>query len=102
MLNANVSRFGPFRALGASQGRLQFSFSEPVPIVRNPCCNGLTVDPVLGAVILEKGSSMSTDLKYLAYTAMLTAALWIPYVVCQVMTNGFLTQIGRASCRERV
>ena len=33
---------------------------------------------------------MSTDLKYLALTAMLTAALWIPYVVCQVMTNGFL------------
>jgi uncharacterized MAPEG superfamily protein len=33
---------------------------------------------------------MSTDLKYLAWTAMLTAALWIPYVVCQVMTNGFL------------
>ena len=34
---------------------------------------------------------MSTDLKYLAFTAMLTAALWIPYVVCQVMTNGNLT-----------
>jgi uncharacterized MAPEG superfamily protein len=34
---------------------------------------------------------MSTDLKYLAWTAMLTAALWIPYVVSQVMTNGFLT-----------
>ena len=34
---------------------------------------------------------MSTDLKYLALTAMLTAALWIPYVVCQVMANGFLT-----------
>jgi uncharacterized MAPEG superfamily protein len=34
---------------------------------------------------------MSTDLKYLAFTAMLTAALWIPYVVCQVMTNGPLT-----------
>ena len=33
---------------------------------------------------------MTPDLKYLAYTAMLTAALWIPYVVCQVMTNGFL------------
>jgi uncharacterized MAPEG superfamily protein len=33
---------------------------------------------------------MSTDLKYLAWTAILTAALWIPYVVCQVMTNGFL------------
>jgi uncharacterized MAPEG superfamily protein len=34
---------------------------------------------------------MTTDLKYLAFTAILTAALWIPYVVCQVMTNGFLT-----------
>jgi uncharacterized MAPEG superfamily protein len=33
---------------------------------------------------------MSTDLKYLAFTAMLTAALWIPYVVAQVMTNGAL------------
>jgi uncharacterized MAPEG superfamily protein len=34
---------------------------------------------------------MSTELKYLALTAMLTASLWIPYVVSQVMTNGFLT-----------
>lgn len=33
---------------------------------------------------------MKTELTYLAYTAMLTAALWIPYVVCQVITNGFL------------
>ena len=33
---------------------------------------------------------MTTDLKYLAFTAILTAALWIPYVVCQVMANGFL------------
>lgn len=33
---------------------------------------------------------MSTDLKYLALTAMLTAALWIPYIISQVMTNGFL------------
>lgn len=33
---------------------------------------------------------MSTDLKYLALTAMLTASQWIPFVVCQVMTNGFL------------
>jgi uncharacterized MAPEG superfamily protein len=33
---------------------------------------------------------MTTDLKYLAFTAILTAALWIPYIVCQVMTNGFL------------
>jgi uncharacterized MAPEG superfamily protein len=34
---------------------------------------------------------MSTDLKYLAFTAILTASLWIPYIVCQVMTNGNLT-----------
>jgi uncharacterized MAPEG superfamily protein len=33
---------------------------------------------------------MSTDLKYLALTAMLTASLWIPYIAAQVMTNGFL------------
>ena len=33
---------------------------------------------------------MSTDLKYLAFTALLTASLWIPYIVGQVMTNGFL------------
>ena len=31
---------------------------------------------------------MSTELKYLAFTALLTASLWIPYVVAQVMTNG--------------
>jgi uncharacterized MAPEG superfamily protein len=34
---------------------------------------------------------MTTDLKYLAYTAMLSATLWIPYVVAQVRTNGPLT-----------
>jgi uncharacterized MAPEG superfamily protein len=33
---------------------------------------------------------MSTDLKYLAFTAILTASLWIPYVVAQVSTNGSL------------
>jgi hypothetical protein len=25
---------------------------------------------------------MSTDLKYLVFTAILTASLWTPYVVC--------------------
>jgi uncharacterized MAPEG superfamily protein len=34
---------------------------------------------------------MTTDLWYLACTAMLTAALWIPYIACQVMTNGPLS-----------
>jgi uncharacterized MAPEG superfamily protein len=31
---------------------------------------------------------MSTELKYLAFTALLTASLWIPYVIAQVRTNG--------------
>jgi uncharacterized MAPEG superfamily protein len=31
---------------------------------------------------------MTTDLTYLAWTALLTAALWIPYIVAQVTTNG--------------
>ena len=34
---------------------------------------------------------MSTDMKYLALTSILTASLWIPYIACQVMTNGNLT-----------
>ncbi|MGO9740975.1 MAG: MAPEG family protein [Roseiarcus sp.] len=34
---------------------------------------------------------MSTELHYLAFTALLTAALWIPYIVCQVQTNGLLS-----------
>lgn len=33
---------------------------------------------------------MTVDLTYLTYAALLTAALWIPYVVSQVLTNGFL------------
>jgi uncharacterized MAPEG superfamily protein len=44
---------------------------------------------------------MSTDLKYLAWTAMLTAALWIPYVVCQVMSNGNLTPANYADPTPR-
>jgi uncharacterized MAPEG superfamily protein len=31
---------------------------------------------------------MSLELKYLALTALLTASLWIPYVIAQVRTNG--------------
>ncbi len=31
---------------------------------------------------------MTTDLTYLAWTAILTAALWIPSVIAQVATNG--------------
>jgi uncharacterized MAPEG superfamily protein len=31
---------------------------------------------------------MSPELKYLALTALLTASLWIPYIVAQVVANG--------------
>lgn len=31
---------------------------------------------------------MSTELKYLAFTALLTGSLWIPYVIAQLTTNG--------------
>jgi uncharacterized MAPEG superfamily protein len=31
---------------------------------------------------------VTTDLRYLVYTSMLTAVLWIPYIICQVVTNG--------------
>ena len=36
---------------------------------------------------------MTPELTYLAYVALLTAALWIPYVVSQVLTNGFLKPV---------
>jgi uncharacterized MAPEG superfamily protein len=44
---------------------------------------------------------MTTDLKYLAYTAILTASLWIPYVVCQVTTNGFLQPVNYRDPAQR-
>jgi uncharacterized MAPEG superfamily protein len=47
---------------------------------------------VVTAILKTSGEGfMTTDLKYLAFTAMLTAVLWIPYVVAQVRTNGPLT-----------
>ena len=33
---------------------------------------------------------MTTDLTYLAWTALLTASLWIVYIAAQVMANGLL------------
>jgi uncharacterized MAPEG superfamily protein len=36
---------------------------------------------------------MSPELKYLAFTALLTGSLWIPYIVCQVVTNGTLQTV---------
>ena len=34
---------------------------------------------------------MTPDLTYLAYTAVLTAILWVPFIVGQVMTAGMIT-----------
>lgn len=34
---------------------------------------------------------MTADLNYLAFSALLTAVLWIPYIVGQVQANGFLS-----------
>ena len=33
---------------------------------------------------------MSTEMMYLAWAALLTAALWIPYIIAQVASNGLL------------
>jgi uncharacterized MAPEG superfamily protein len=33
---------------------------------------------------------MPPEVKYLALTALLTASLWIPYIVAQIVTNGTL------------
>jgi uncharacterized MAPEG superfamily protein len=52
------------------------------------CC-GDRLD--VAAELKPGGAFMTTDLKYLAFTAILTAALWIPYVVAQVTTNGPLS-----------
>jgi uncharacterized MAPEG superfamily protein len=51
--------------------------------------DGVFARPIQHPVDRE-ANLMTTDLWYLALTAMLTAALWIPYIICQVMTNGFL------------
>jgi uncharacterized MAPEG superfamily protein len=54
----------------------------------------LCADRVLGKstqdAIDREANLMTTDLWWLACAAMLTAALWIPYIACQVMTNGAL------------
>jgi uncharacterized MAPEG superfamily protein len=44
---------------------------------------------------------MNTDLRYLAFTALLTASLWIPYVVAQVVSNGPLTPANYADPTPR-
>jgi len=44
---------------------------------------------------------MTPDLKYLALTAILTATLWIPYVVCQVMSNGPLQPVNYKDPTQR-
>jgi hypothetical protein len=56
------------------------------PVSPNPSQNSKVGH---NAKIARGGESiMTTDLKYLAFTAILTASLWIPYVIAQVVTNG--------------
>ena len=44
---------------------------------------------------------MTPELSYLAYTAILTASLWIPYVVAQTVTNGPLRQVNYVDPAQR-
>jgi uncharacterized MAPEG superfamily protein len=44
---------------------------------------------------------MTADLQYLAYTALLTASLWIVYIAAQVMTNGLLAPENYADPKPR-
>ena len=44
---------------------------------------------------------MTVDLRYLAYTAILTSSLWIPYVIAQTLTNGPLTRLNYVDPAQR-
>jgi uncharacterized MAPEG superfamily protein len=44
---------------------------------------------------------MSPELKYLAFTALLTGSLWIPYIVAQVVTNGPLQPMNYVDPAQR-
>ena len=37
---------------------------------------------------------MSDELTYLTYTALLTALLWVPYILNQISTLGLLNALG--------
>src|SRR5580693_1821942 len=60
------------------------------PALTRLCADGVLEKSIQHAVEGE-ANLMTTDLWYLACTAILTAALWIPYIACQVMTNGPLS-----------
>jgi len=44
---------------------------------------------------------MTTELTYLAYTAMLTGSLWLPYVTAQSLTNGLLRPVNYQDPTQR-
>jgi uncharacterized MAPEG superfamily protein len=60
------------------------------PALARLCGDGVLEKSIQHAVEGE-ANLMTTDLWYLACPAILTAALWIPYIACQVMTNGPLS-----------
>ncbi len=45
---------------------------------------------------------MSTELEYLAFTALLTASLWIPYVAAQLIRNGPLQPANYVDPAQRI
>src|ERR1700731_1208708 len=57
------------------------------PALARLCADGVLEKSIQHAVEGE-ANLMTTDLWYLACTAMLTAALWFPYIICQVTANG--------------
>ncbi len=44
---------------------------------------------------------MTIELTYLAWTAFLTGALWLPYVTCQTLTNGLLEPVNYTDPAQR-
>jgi uncharacterized MAPEG superfamily protein len=44
---------------------------------------------------------MSPELKYLAFTALLTGSLWIPYIVAQIVSNGPLQPANYVDPKQR-
>ncbi len=67
---------------------LQKKFPDPVDLVPARTTVEATGSQTADLGTAPKEAKVTTDLKYLVYTAMLTAALWIPYIVFQVKTNG--------------
>ncbi|HEY5207341.1 MAG TPA: MAPEG family protein [Roseiarcus sp.] len=86
---------GPAEKSSAEPGKpYEGTLAQP-PMSKSPPLKRLFADGILGnrsdTPSTGREAHITTDLWCLACTAMLTAALWIPYIACQVMTNGPLS-----------